>query len=195
MIFSLLIYRCRIFTWPCCAASSLSMELLLLLLLLLNRVSRVRLCDPIDVSPPGSPVPGVLQGRTLEWATISFSRAWKWKVKVKSLSCVWPSATPWTTAHQAPPSMGFSRQEYWSGVPLPFPPYGAVKFKKRMLSSKSSAILQTALCQGININSTCRIGQVNHLWFLSLLIIRDNIRAKIGKRLSLTMIRKGLRRC
>ena len=193
MIFSLLIYRCRIFTWPCCTASSLSMELLLLLLL--RRVSCVWLCDPIDDSPPGSPVPGILQGRTLEWATISFSSAWKWKVKVKSLSCVWPSATPWTTAHQAPPSMGFSRQEYWSGVPLPSPPYGAVEFKKRMLSSKSSAILQTALCQGININSTCRIGKVNHLWFLSLLIIRDNIKAKIRKRLSLTMIRKGLRRC
>ena len=80
-------------------------------------------------------------------------------------------------------------------VPLPSPPYGAVEFKKRMLSSKSSAILQTALCQGININSTCRIGKVNHLWFLSLLIIRDNIKAKIRKRLSLTMIRKGLRRC
>ena len=76
------------------------------------------LCDPIDGSPPGSPVPGILQARTLEWAAISFSNAWKWKVKVKSLSHVWLSATPWTAAHQAPPSMGFSRQEYWSGVPL-----------------------------------------------------------------------------
>ena len=77
------------------------------------------LCDPIDCSPPGSPVPGVLQVRTLEWVAISFPNAWKWKVKVKSLSHVQPSATPWTAAHQAPPSMGFSRQEYWSGVPLP----------------------------------------------------------------------------
>ena len=77
------------------------------------------LCDPIDGSPAGSPVPGILQARTLEWVAISFSNAWKWKVKVKSLSCVWPSATPWTAAFQAPPSMGFSRQEYWSGVPLP----------------------------------------------------------------------------
>ena len=76
------------------------------------------LCNPIDGSPPGSPVPGILQARTLEWAAISFSNAWKWKVKVKSLSRVWLSATPWTAAYQAPPSMGFSSQECWSGVPL-----------------------------------------------------------------------------
>ena len=81
------------------------------------------LCNPIDGSPPGSPVPGILQARTLEWVAISISNAWKWKVKVKSLSRVRPSATPWTAAHQAPPSMGFSRQEYWSGVPLPSPNY------------------------------------------------------------------------
>ena len=73
------------------------------------------LCDPIDGSPPGSPVPEILQARTLEWAVISFSNAWKWKVKVKSLSRVRLLVTPWTAAHQAPPSMGFSRQEYWSG--------------------------------------------------------------------------------
>ena len=79
------------------------------------------LWDPIDGSPPGSPVPGILQARTVEWVAISFSNAWKWKVKVKSLSRVWPSATPWTVAFQAPPSMGFSIQEYWSGVPLPSP--------------------------------------------------------------------------
>ena len=79
------------------------------------------LCDPIDGSPPGSPVPGIFQARTLEWVVMSFSNAWKWKVKVKSLSCVQPSVTPWTAAFQAPPSMGFSRQEYWSGVPLPSP--------------------------------------------------------------------------
>jgi len=76
------------------------------------------LCDPIDDSPPGSPVPGILQARTLEWVAISFSSAWKWKVKVKSLSRVRLLATPWTAAYQAPPSMGFSRQEYWSWVPL-----------------------------------------------------------------------------
>ena len=79
------------------------------------------LCNPIDGSPPGSPIPGILQARTLEWVAISFSNAWTLKVKVKSLSHVWLLAIPWTTAHQAPPSMGFSRQEYWSGVPLPSP--------------------------------------------------------------------------
>ena len=77
------------------------------------------LCNPIDGSPPGSPVPGILQARTLEWVAISFSKAWKWKVKVKSLSRVLLLATPWTAAYQAPLSMGFSRQEYWSGLPLP----------------------------------------------------------------------------
>ena len=77
--------------------------------------------DPIDGNPPGSPVPGILQARTLEWVAISFSNAGKWKVKVKSLSRVWLFTTPRTAAHQAPPSMGFSRQEYWSGVPLPSP--------------------------------------------------------------------------
>ena len=77
------------------------------------------LCDPIDGSPPGSPIPGILQARTLEWVAISFSYAWKWKVQVKLLSHVRLLATTWTAAYQAPPSMGFSRQEYWSGVPLP----------------------------------------------------------------------------
>ena len=79
------------------------------------------LCDPVDGSPPGSPVPGILQARTLERVAISFSNAWKWKVKVKFLSHVRLLATPWIAAYQAPPSMGFSRQEYWSGVPLPSP--------------------------------------------------------------------------
>ena len=77
------------------------------------------LCGPIDSSLPGSPIPGILQARTLEWVAISFSSAWKWKVKAKSLSCVWLLATPWTAAYQAPLSVAFSRQEYWSGVPLP----------------------------------------------------------------------------
>ena len=79
------------------------------------------LCDPIDGSPPGSAVPGILQARTLEWVAISFSNAWKWKVKVKSLSRVRLFRIPWTAAYQAPPSMGFSRQEYWSGSPVPSP--------------------------------------------------------------------------
>ena len=77
------------------------------------------LCDPIDGSPAGSSVHGILQARTLEWVAISFSKAWKWKVKVKSLSRVWLFVTPWTAAYQAPPSTGFPRQEYWSGLPLP----------------------------------------------------------------------------
>ena len=77
------------------------------------------LCDPIDGSPPGSPVPGILQARTPEWVAISFSNAWKWKVKVKLLSHVRLLVTPWTATHQTPPSMGFSRQEYWSELPLP----------------------------------------------------------------------------
>ena len=79
--------------------------------------SCLTLCDSIDGSPPGSPVPGILQARTLEWVAVSFSNAWKWKVKVKLLSRVRLLATPGTAAHQASPSMGFSRQEYWSGVP------------------------------------------------------------------------------
>ena len=83
--------------------------------------SCLTLWDPIDGSPRGSPIPGILQARTLEWVAIAFSNAGKWKVKVKSLSPARLLATPWTAAHQAPPSMGFSRQECWSGVPLPSP--------------------------------------------------------------------------
>ena len=99
--------------------------------------SCLTLCDPIDRSPPGSPVPGILQARTLEWVAISFFNAWKWKVKVKSLSCVQLLATPWTAAYQAPLSMGFSRQEYWSGVPLdskssPIPQFKSINSSVRM---------------------------------------------------------------
>ena len=87
--------------------------------------SCMTLCDPIDGSPPGSPVPGILQARTLEWVAISFSSTWKWKVmKVKSLRCVQLLVTSCTAAYQAPLSMGFSRQEYWSAVPLPSPLFG-----------------------------------------------------------------------
>ena len=95
-------------------------------------------CDPIDGSPPGSPVPGILQARTLEWVAISFSNAWKWKVKVKSLSHAWLLATPWTAAYQAPLSMGFFRQEYWSGVPLPSPFFLVRKaiYQRRILKNK-----------------------------------------------------------
>ena len=93
------------------------------------------LCDPIDGSPPGSPVPGILQARTPEWVAISFSNAWKWKVKAKSLGRVWLLATPWTAAYQAPPSMGFSRQEYWSRVPSPSPPYSTAAAAAKSLQS------------------------------------------------------------
>ena len=84
--------------------------------------SCLTLCNPRDGSPPGSSVPGILQARTLKWVAISFSNAWKWKVKVKSLSLIRLFPTPWTVAYQAPPFIWFSSQEYWSGVPLPSPP-------------------------------------------------------------------------
>ena len=88
------------------------------------------LCNPIDGLPPGSPVPGILQARTLEQVAISFSNEWNWKVKVKLLSRVRLLETSWTAAYQAPPSMGFSRQEYWSGVPLPSPFLKLIDSKK-----------------------------------------------------------------
>ena len=91
--------------------------------------SCLTLCDPVDGSPPGSPVPRLLQARTLEWVAISFSNAWQWKVKGKLLSHVWFLATPWTVAYQAPPSMGFSRQEYWSGLPFLSPMHESEKWK------------------------------------------------------------------
>ena len=97
--------------------------------------SCLTLCDPIDGSPPGSPVPEILQARTLEWVAISFSSAWKGKVKVKSFSRVRLFETPWTAAHQAPPSMGFSRQEYWSGVPSPSPSSGLIVSKANKKSN------------------------------------------------------------
>jgi len=109
--------------------------------------SCLTLCDPIDGSPPGSPVPGILQARTLEWAAISFSNAWKWKVKVKSLSCVRLLATPWTAAYQAPPPMGFSKQEYWSGVPLPSPINWFTNINPFSLTIK----LKEGICVGIYI--------------------------------------------
>ena len=94
------------------------------------------LCNPRDGSPSGSPVPGILQARTLEWVAISFSNAGKWKVKVKSLSSVRLLVTPWTAAYQAPPSMGFSRQEYWSGVSLPSPLLFGKFIKNQMIKTE-----------------------------------------------------------
>ena len=98
------------------------------------------LCDPRDGSPPGSPIPGILQARTLEWVAISFSNAWKWKGKVKSLSRVQFLATPWPADHQAPPSMGFSRQEYWSGVPMSSPT-GALRLTLKQSSNRGETSL------------------------------------------------------
>ena len=95
--------------------------------------SCLTLCDPRDGSPPGSSVPEILQARTLEWVAISFSNAWKWKVKVKSLSRVQLFTTLWTAAYQAPPPMGFSRQEYWSRVLLPSPMHGVRKYSNFIL--------------------------------------------------------------
>ena len=100
------------------------------------------LCDPRDGNPPGSQVPGFLQARTTRWVPISFSSAWKWKVKVKSLSRVRLFATPWTAAHQARPSMGSSRPECWSGVPLPSPQ----RAEGEDLGDRDSCIC-TALCK------------------------------------------------
>ena len=111
------------------------------------------LCDPIDGSPPGSPIPGILQARTLEWVAISFSNAWKWKVKVKSLSRVRLLAIPWAAAHQAPPSMGFSRQEYQSGLPLP----------SLFISPKVAQIysVNTTVLKHCSISLCLNFGQIN----------------------------------
>ena len=99
------------------------------------------LCNPMDCSLPGFSIHGILQARTLEWGAISFSSAWKWKVKVKSLSRVRLLTTPWTAAHQAPPSMGFSRQQYWSGVPLPSP-FSNKGFNKELLDKYCPLVAQ-----------------------------------------------------
>ena len=103
------------------------------------------LCDPIEGSPLGSSVLGIIQARILEWVAIAFSNEWKWKVKVKSLSRARLLATPWTGAYQAPPSMGFSRQQYWSGVPLPSPlDYKPLKTGTVCVSSASESWVLTA---------------------------------------------------
>ena len=110
------------------------------------------LCDPIDGSPTGSPIPGILQARTLEWVAISFSNAWKWKVKVKSLSHVQLLATPWTAAYQAPPSMGFSKQEYWSGVPLPSPKESIAFTKTKKAHDTPYTYLKWEINQSVSQN-------------------------------------------
>ena len=110
------------------------------------------LCDPIDSSPPGCPVPGILQARTLAWVAISFSDAWKWKVKGKLLSRVRLFATPWTAAHQAPPSMGFSRQEDWSGVPLLSPATFHLIILAVFIPKLTSTQVLTSFCIYIILN-------------------------------------------
>ena len=134
-----------------------------------SRQSCPTLCDPIDGSPQGSPVPGILQARTLEWVAISSSNAWKWEVKVKLLSRVWLLATPWTAAYQAPPSMGFSRQEYWSGLPLlspsdsllvikvtqPFPHIISLSWETQQPSPISSCPNYTYLSKSIFPQDSC----------------------------------------
>ena len=95
------------------------------------------LCDPIDGSLPGSSVPGILQARILEWVAISFSNAWKWKVKVKSLSYVWLLATPCTAAYQAPPSMGFFQARLLQ--------WGATAFSKNTHKNYAKKLLMTQI--------------------------------------------------
>ena len=107
--------------------------------------SCLTLCDPIDGSPPGSPIPGILQARTLEWVAISFSNAWKWKVKVELLSRVWLLATPWTAAYQAPPSVGFSKQEVLE--------WGAIAFSTKCSEAGPKSRLQ---------NQELRVGKREH---------------------------------
>ena len=115
------------------------------------------LCNPIDGSPPGSAFSGILQARILEWVAISFSNAWKWKVKVKLFSGARLLATPWTAAHQAPPSMGFAKQEYWSGVPLPSPMFQSTLQSHsysscyyQLESSRNDHILFSIACVCVN---------------------------------------------
>ena len=129
--------------------------------LMLSHFSRVWLCDPIDGSPPGSPVPGILQARTLEWVAISFSNAWKWKVKVKSLSHVRLVATPWTAAYQAPLSLGFSRQEYWSGLPLPspsLPNYSGSNMVPNVQFTLRTHLILLGSCEKRNVSPDMRSG-------------------------------------
>ena len=124
--------------------------------------------DPIDGSPPGSSVPGILQARILEWVAISYSNAWKWKVKGKSLSHVWLFATPWTAAHQAPLSMGFSRQEYWSRVPSP-PPLDA--YYKYSVISITSSFTMSCLGMYFKVSSMFVLFWINFMLLSNLVLL------------------------
>ena len=126
--------------------------------------SCLTLWDPIDGSPSGSPISGILQARTLEWVAISFSSAWKWKVKVKSLSRFWLLATPWTAAYQAPLSVGFFRQEYWSGVPSPSPLLYSTTYKMEI----TVTIPQTSLSSwGSNTTIPVSLHFSANLWLVT----------------------------
>ena len=143
------------------------------------------LCDPIDGSPPGSAVPEILQARTLEWVAISFSNAWKQKLKGKSLSRVWLLATPWTAAHQAPPSVGFSRQEHWSGVPLPLGELRELVMDREAWGAAVHGVTksQTQLRDWIELNWTIFLSQEfkNRLtgWFRLSVFHEADVRASL----------------
>ena len=128
--------------------------------------SCLTLCDPKDGSPPGSPVPGILQARTLEWVATSFSNAWKWKVKAKSLSRVRLPATPWTTAYQAPLPMGFSRQVCWSGVPLPSPGGHGEEFNHIWSSMVRSWRKQERNMFWFSFSKDCSVQNVSYINFV-----------------------------
>ena len=92
--------------------------------------SCLTLRDPMDYSLPGSSVPGIFQARVLEWVAIAFSRHILLLLLLRRFSHVRLCATPWTTAYQAPPSLGFSRQEHWGGLPFPSPMHESEKWSE-----------------------------------------------------------------
>ena len=124
------------------------------------------LCSPIDGSPPGSPIPGILQARTLEWVAISFSNAWKWKVKVKLFSRVRLFKTPWAAAYQASQSMGLSRQEYWSGLPLPSPKQrlrDKENLNSKTISNSSKSVLGFTVSNVLSTDLSLIVQNISHL--------------------------------
>ena len=135
------------------------------------------LCDPIDGSPPGSPIPGILQTRTLEWLAISFSNAWKWKVKVKLLSRVRLFATPRTAAYQAPPFMGFPRQEYWTGLPLPSPGHAWDFVKTKWLSYKVEIWIAI---KNLKPAADFNVFWISFFFFLSFFFLRLLVETKLS---------------
>ena len=129
--------------------------------------SCLTLCDPVDSSPPGSPVPGILQARTLEWVAISFSNVWKWEVKVKSLSRVWLFATPWTAAHQAPPSMGFSSKSTGVGCHCLLWPYGYWSINPVNLWASGDTVATLLYAPGLETLGDCFWSHLSLPWTTS----------------------------